>query len=64
MWLLDNVKLHTWLILVACFIFLLDSIGPDSPAFLLPHPDPAGFNHDCGQVISPVKVSVSSSAKE
>lgn len=51
MWLLDNVKLHTWLIFVTCFIFLLDCAGPDSPTFPLPHPDPIGFNHDLGQVI-------------
>lgn len=51
MWLLENVKLHTWLVFVSCFVFLLDSAGWFSSTLPLHHPDPAGINHDLGQVI-------------
>lgn len=42
MWLLENVKLHTWLIFMTSFIVLFHCAGPHSPAFPLPHPDSIG----------------------
>ena len=51
MWLPENVKLHTWLVFVTRFIFLLDSASWFSSTLPLLHPDPAGINYDLGQVI-------------